>query len=82
MRWMRKDSVRCGALAVAKAHTKSRAGSVVAAGKSRRWVIVPIAIESEIPIKLSPQLNVVRRVQIEVYSAGLRNGRKEIGSNS
>jgi hypothetical protein len=42
-------------------------------------VIVAIAIESEIPIKLSPQLDVVRRVQIEVYSAGLRNGRKEIG---
>ena len=64
-------------LAVAKGQAQPRSCSVVAAGKTWWWAVIPITIESEIPIQFAPKLDIVGSVQIEVISTRVRNGRKE-----
>ena len=55
--------------------------SIVAADKPRWRTTVPVVIKREIPVELAPELNVVGRVQTELNTTGLRNGRQQIGTD-
>jgi len=60
-------------LAVADGQAHSGGCSVVAAGKTRRWMIIPVAIDGEIPVELAPEFDIVRTIKSEVHSSRLRN---------
>src|SRR5260370_7147682 len=71
-----EDSPQC-ALAIAKLPAEAGTGAIVAAGEGRWRLIIPVSVEGDVPGQIPPQLNVVRGVEIEVHTAGLRNGGKE-----
>jgi hypothetical protein len=58
-------------LAVAKCISNSGTGSIVAAGEAWRRLVVPVAVEREIPGELAPKLYVVGHVEIGVDATGL-----------
>lgn len=60
----------------AKAYAEAGTGPIVATGEARRRLVVPVAINGEVPIELSPKLDIVRSVQIELHSSRLREGRQ------
>ena len=66
---------------VAKAYAEARGSSVIAMRKTRWRAIVPVAVEREIPVELAPEFDVVRRVEIELNSSRIRNGRKQIAAD-
>ena len=50
-------------------------GSIITTGEAWRRLIVPVALDGEIPVELPQELDVVRSVQIELHSPRLRKGR-------
>ena len=64
---------------IAKTYAEAGTGSVVTMGEARRRLIVPVAIDGEIPIELPPELDIVRSIQIELHSSRLRKGRQQFG---
>jgi len=66
-----------GVLAVAKVDTQAGASAVIT-GRELRWgPIIPIAVESEIPVELAPKLDRISGIQIEVQAARIRNRREQ-----
>jgi hypothetical protein len=61
-------------LAVAKSVANAAAGAIVAARESWRGLIVPVAVERQIPGELAPKLDVVGDVEIGVDAAGFGEG--------
>ena len=57
---------------IAKTYAEAGTGSIVTSGEPGRRLVVPVAIDGEIPIELPPELDVVRSVQIELHSSRLR----------
>jgi len=64
---------------VAKTYAEAGTGSIVTTGKAWRRLIVPVAIDVEIPFELPPELDVVRSVQIELHTSRLRKSRQRFG---
>src|SRR5271154_5266614 len=59
---------------IAKCPAEPRTGAVVTARKAVRRPIVPVAIERRIPRKIAGELDVIGGVNVELDSAGFRDG--------
>lgn len=60
---------------IAKTYAEAGTGAIVTTGEAWRRLIVPVAVEGEVPVQLSPELDVVRSVQSKLQSSRLRKGR-------
>jgi hypothetical protein len=69
---------RTSLLPIAKRPAEPRTGTVVAAGEIGRRLVVPVAIERDIPGEVAEELDVIGRIHIEVNAPGHRNGRENI----
>src|ERR1035437_461754 len=63
-------------LPIAKRPAEPRTGAVVAAGEMGGRLVVPVAVERDIPREVAENLYVIGRVHIEVHAPGYRYRRE------
>lgn len=61
----------------AECPTQSGARAVVAAGEAGRGPIIPVAVERQIPLQITNDLDVVRRPGVEPDAAGIGERRQQ-----